>query len=242
MVYFLTVTNSIKENMMTIQQFLCLTNADLNLESPVIRGIVYCPGLVCTHCQMPVSYGVILSISGMMELRGSTCAAEYKPSCWIDGMRHWRHFQNKAEIRLLEQCEPHQQDYWRALTIHRQIFPENQQGLFLYNQFFQNGSLDKGQILEMRSLLLEIGWLNALVDRRDTLNRLKLLASLGRLLGDERSKIFGLLELIQTHALSSKQVGLVVAIQKVHGEYLVPLTQKLLKNWPPVDGSLSLSF
>jgi hypothetical protein len=238
----LTVTNSIKENKMNNQPFLCLTNADLNLESPVIRGIVYCPGLVCTHCQMPVSYGIVLSISGMMELRGSTCAADYKPSRWVDGMRHWRHFQNKAEIRLLEKCEPRQQDYWRALTLHRQIFPDNQLSLFLYNQFFQNGSLGKSQIVEMRSLLLETGWLNALVDRRDTINRLKLLASLGRLLGDERLRIFGLLESLQTHALSIQQVDLVVAIQKVHKEYLAPLTQKLLKSWPPVGGSLSLSF
>jgi hypothetical protein len=172
------IINFRKENIMTDYHFLCLTNADLNLSSPTIQGVVYCPGLVCTHCQMSLTYGIILNIDGQLELWGTTCAAKYDPRAWVDGINPWRHFLHKYEIETCKICTPRQQEDLRALALYTQIYPDEVVGKSIYRQFLKNGELDDDQVFHMRSILFGKGWINALVSRRDLLCRLKILTLL----------------------------------------------------------------
>jgi hypothetical protein len=222
--------------------YLCLTNTDLNFPASTdIKGIAYCPGLVCTHCEMPLTFGIILNITDTLELWGTTCAASYDPTPWVQAIRAARYFITKSEMDLDADLPSKQQNYFRALSLYLQIFPDHTVARELRQTYLNENLLSEHQLSEVRSLLFDTGWINDLVARRDTMRRLSILTSLGNALDSEQTKIYGLLKLIKTRPLTSKQDRMVNAIQQRFASYVKTFTLKYLERWPPINGSLSIS-
>ena len=225
---------------MTEHTFLALTNADLGLSSLTILGAVYAPGLVCTNCQHPLNFGMVVNTQTGLALLGQTCAVNHQPKLWVKALQSKKYYLSKFEVDQDAKLPVSQQVYFRAATLYRQMHPEEFFARLMLLPFFKDEEVTPELCHDISRMVRPIGKLKDLLSRRDQLFRLQLLIELGDQLENQKAKIAGLLKVTLLNGLTKKQNAMVVAIQHEYGENLMPFSQKLLAAWPPAYGSITL--
>lgn len=213
------------------------------LELPDINcaGMVYAPGLVCSYCGLTLKLGFVVQNPYTCGIYGRECIREAAVSPWRSLMQRARYYLDPWHFDHEEDLKPTQRKYLRGLSLLTQVQPLGSFAKAMFERMVDNYILTDRQLEIVEKMITEQGGVDALLDRRDDLRRLSLLAKIqvcDQEDAEDRKRVESLLQQAWRKPLSDAQRRLIRAIEENHYEARNRLTNKFLEQWPLEDGKV----
>lgn len=205
------------------------------------NGMIYAPGLVCSYCGLTLKLGFVVQNPYTCGVYGRECIREAAVSPWRSLMQRARYYLDPWAFDHEEDLKPAQRKYLRGLSLLTQVQPWGSFAKAMFERMLDNYILTDRQREAVEKMITEQGGIDALLDRRDDIHRLSMLAKLpvcDRDDAEDRQKVESLLQQAWRKPLSEAQRRLIKAIEEHHYGARNRLTNKILDQWPLEDGKV----
>lgn len=212
-------------------------------ELPDIRcaGLIYGPGLVCSSCGLTLKLGFVAHNVHSSGVYGRECLGEAAISPWCSLMQRARYYLNPWCFDHEEDLKSTERKYLRGLSLLTQVQPWGSFAKAMFARMLDDYALSERQLETVKKMIAEQGGLDTLLNRRDDIRRLSMLAKIrvaDREDAEDLRKVESLLRQVWKKPLSEAQRRMITAIEEHHYGARSQVTDKLIQQWPLEDGKV----
>src|SRR5690349_6301888 len=185
------------------KEFYTLNIVDLGYYNPddPMLGLVYCPGLVSTNTNHPITLGIITKESNGNALWGLDEYYKMTDSDWSPAMDEQCAFLNRSEYMLDCALPKEHKNYFRALNLYRRLIPENPLVGQLFGVYWDGGTLTRTQRALVDHQLFLGSDSGELVCNFEALRDLDVLSALGPQPGLDQTWVQEMMRLCKTEGV-----------------------------------------
>ena len=226
------------------KEFYTLNIVDLGYYNPddPMLGLVYCPGLISTTTNKPITLGIITKESNGNALWDLHEYYKMTGSDWSPEMDEHRAFLNRSEYMLDCSLPKEHKNYFRALNLYRRLIPENPLVGQMFGVYWDGGTLTRAQRALVDQHLFLGSDSSGLICNFEALRNLDVLSALGPQPGLDQSWVQEMMQLCKTEGVEYNDDlnRSTYAYAKMFSHLIKPLSAELVSKWPPDDRVLSL--
>lgn len=205
------------------------------------NGMVYAPGLVCSSCGLTMKLGFAVRNPYTSSIYGRECLREAAVSSWRSLMQRARYYLDPWCFDHEEDLRPAERKYLRGLSLLTQVQPWGSFAKAMFTRMLDGYILTDRQLEAVEKMITDQGGVDALLDRRDDIRRLSMLAKMPVCDpedAEDQKKVESLLQQAWRKPISEAQRRLIKAIEEHHYHARMLLTNKVIDQWPLEDGKV----
>lgn len=204
-------------------------------------GLIYAPGLVCSSCGLTLKLGFVVQNMYSSGIYGRECLGESAVSPWCSLMQRARYYLDPWNFNHEEDLKLTERKYLRGLSLLTQVQPWGSFAKAMFARMLDGCNLSERQLEAVKQLISDQGGVDMLLDRRDDIRRLSMLAKVrvtDREDAEDMKKVESLLRQVWRKQLSAAQRRMITAIEENHYGARSRVMDIVIRQWTLEEGKV----